>query len=202
MQIDLLPTEEAIEAVEASILAHNSEVDIMRTSHCSLPISHILNKAAFAGSSHPSSQLTQLQAMQVSAPVHSSHGMSKQDAQAIPQPSTASAQGHKASHAVSEASTADAHGQGHPQSLHDSQGAAQSTGQQHSAGTAGGVAQASAHASTSHEGHGLHQGHHSHGHSHHLDTVKSISLVKQGQVDLARYTSLPSLVAQWFAHRM
>ena len=55
MQIDLLPSTEAISAVEHAIHTHNAEVGIIRTTKCSLDISEILNRNAFVGSSQPPS---------------------------------------------------------------------------------------------------------------------------------------------------
>ena len=72
LQIDLLPTEEAVSAVEHAIHSHNAAVEIIRTSHCSLDISQILNRGAFVGSSQPPSlqtakQITNLNGLEISS---------------------------------------------------------------------------------------------------------------------------------------
>ncbi|KAL0048912.1 hypothetical protein WJX82_002154 [Trebouxia sp. C0006] len=54
-KVDLLPSEEAIIAVEDAIHAHNADVAIIRTSRCSLNVAQILNRNAFVGSSQPPS---------------------------------------------------------------------------------------------------------------------------------------------------
>ena len=187
LQIDLLPSEEAVQAVESAILSHNSEVDIVRTDHCSVPISHILNKAAFAGSHRHPSQVLQLQPRQARIPVHSSSSMQHQSPLHTTEAPTARTQTQKASPSSSEAAQPGAGKGGGPHPPHDVQGGkatSQSEDQQHPAGPASDAAETDIHAS--HEGNG-HQHHgHSHSQSGHLDSVTSISLVKQGQVDLAR----------------
>lgn len=55
LQIDLLPSEEAVKAVEAAIQQHNSAVSILHTTRCTMDIAQILNQGAFMGSSHPPS---------------------------------------------------------------------------------------------------------------------------------------------------
>lgn len=55
LQVDLLPSEHAIETVEAAIHQHNSTVNILRTTRCTMDIAQILDQGAFVGSSQPPS---------------------------------------------------------------------------------------------------------------------------------------------------
>ena len=55
LQVDLLPSERAIKTVEAAIHQHNSTVNILRTTHCTINIAQILDQGAFVGSSQPPS---------------------------------------------------------------------------------------------------------------------------------------------------
>lgn len=55
LQVDLLPSERAIKTVEAAIHQHNSTVNILHTTHCTINIAQILDQGAFVGSSQPPS---------------------------------------------------------------------------------------------------------------------------------------------------
>ena len=55
LQVDLLPSEHAIKTVEAAIREHNSTVNILRTTRCTMDITQILDQGAFVGSSQPPS---------------------------------------------------------------------------------------------------------------------------------------------------
>ena len=166
LQIDLLPNDSAIKAVESNIRAHNSEVDIMRTTHCSLDISQILNKGAFAGSRQQPSQLQQLQ-----------------NPSATTQPLSSAQRIAAPAHDIHVDKAPETHLQSHD---------AQQPGE-HSQSSVAQFWQQEPQAVSSRE-HGSDAGHGSHGHSHdhahshagHLSSVRSINLIHQGQVDLAR----------------
>ena len=55
LQVDLLPSEHAIKTVEGVIHQHNSTVNILRTTRCTMHIAQILDQGAFVGSSRPPS---------------------------------------------------------------------------------------------------------------------------------------------------
>lgn len=55
LQVDLLPSEHAIKTLEAAIHQHNSTVNILRTTRCTMDIAQILDQDAFVGSSQPPS---------------------------------------------------------------------------------------------------------------------------------------------------
>lgn len=161
VQIDLLPSEQAVQAVESAIRTHNSEVDIMRTTHCSLDISHILDKGAFAGSKQNPSQLQQLQSLASSI-------------QLLPQ------------HAASHADVAEAHTS--VETHHDNYSTLQAGEHAHTASSEQPLHREPQAASKhQHEAHASHE--HSHSHAGHLESVRSISLVHPGQVDLFRYST-------------
>lgn len=140
----------------------------MRTTHCSLDISQILNKGAFAGSRQPPSQLQQLQ-----------------NPSATTQPLNSAQHTAAPAHGV-QADTA-------PETPHESHDAQQLG--EHNQGSATQSWQQEPQVVSSHQ-HGSDAGHGSHGHSHdhahshagHLSSVRSINLIHQGQVDLARYS--------------
>ena len=72
MQVDLLPSEGAVSAVEHAIHSHNAAVEIIRTTRCSLDIAQILNRGAFVGSSQPPSlqtakQITDLNGLEIAS---------------------------------------------------------------------------------------------------------------------------------------
>lgn len=53
LQVDLLPSEQAVVTVESAIQQHNSTVNILRTTRCTMDIAQILDQGAFVGSSQP-----------------------------------------------------------------------------------------------------------------------------------------------------
>lgn len=55
LQVDLLSSEQAVVAVEGAIHQHNSTVNILRTTRCTMDIAQILDQGAFLGSSQPPS---------------------------------------------------------------------------------------------------------------------------------------------------
>lgn len=55
LQIDLLPSEQAVKTVEAAIHQHNSTVTILHTMRCTMDVAQLLDQGAFMGSSHPPS---------------------------------------------------------------------------------------------------------------------------------------------------
>lgn len=55
LQVDLLLSEQAVVTVEAAIQQHNSTVNIVRTTQCTMDIAQILDQGAFVGSSQPPS---------------------------------------------------------------------------------------------------------------------------------------------------
>lgn len=141
LQIDLLPSEQAIQTVEASICQHNSSVKIIHTTRCTMDISSILNQGAFLGSSQPPSLDSVNQVLNLKD-TNQQHQAPTVD--------------------VQEATPADAdNGLAGPGSSHH----------QH----ANGAAKTHSH-SHDHE-------HHSHQHD---SSVRSISIVCQGEVDMSR----------------
>lgn len=183
LQVDLLPSEQAIKSVESDIHAHNSEVSIMRTTHCSLDIAQILNKGAFAGSRQTPSKLQQLQnldASRSSVQQQSADALAATAAATYTQ-STVTDDNHTEADAAMH-SRSDSHSTHYPgpQSQHDdvqvrSQEAQAASSHQHSS-------------DTGHDRSHSHSHDHSHDHAGHLKSVRSISLVQQGAVDLFRYT--------------
>ena len=55
LQVDLLPSEQAVVTVEGAIHQHNITVNILRTTRCTMDIARILDQGAFVGSSQPPS---------------------------------------------------------------------------------------------------------------------------------------------------
>ena len=145
-QIDLLPSEQAVQIVESSIRQHNSSVNIIHTTRCTMDISSILNQGAFLGSSQPPSLQSVNQVLDLNN--------SNQHHQAP----TVNAQ---------EATPADAD--------NSSAGPSSSTHQHAGAQHAHGAEKMHSH-SHDHE-------HHSHQHD---SSVRSISIVSQGQIDVLR----------------
>ena len=172
--------------MESAILAHNSEAVIVRTEHCSVPISQILNKAAFAGSHRHPSQVLQLHPRQARIPMHTSNSAEHQNSPDDNQLPTALTQTHKAVPSASEAVLTSVKKGDIHQRPQRAQASKATTGpeDQQPAAAASVTAQTDTHASQ--EGNTFQPHGQSHGHSHHLDSVTSISLVKHGQVDLAR----------------
>lgn len=181
VQVDLLPSEEAIHAVEDAIHAHNAGVTIIRTSHCSLNIAQILNRNAFVGSSQPPS-LQMLPDNMPLGPSHMPHDIqpaatgNESDMQQI----AAASVGHNAkpfgSHRSSEGADSDH----------------QAANQQHS----GDQGQSASSSNGSHGHSHQHPMSHDHaGHAHqHDSSVRSISITCPGEVDMIRSVSSASVM--------
>ncbi len=180
-QVDLLPSEEAILAVEDAIHAHNAGVAIIRTSHCSLNVAQILNRNAFVGSSQPPS-LQMLHDNMHLGPSHTPHDIqpvatgNESDMQQI----GAASAGHNAQPCDSNRSSETA-GSDH-----------QAANQQHS----GDQGQSAGSSNGSHGHSHQHPTSHDHaGHAHqHDSSVRSISITCPGEVDMIRSVSSASVM--------
>ncbi|DBA77581.1 hypothetical protein WJX77_001399 [Trebouxia sp. C0004] len=172
-KVDLLPSEEAIHAVEDAIRAHNAGVAIIRTSHCSLSIAQILNRNAFVGSSQPPS-LEMLHDNMHLGPSHTPHDIepvatgNESDMQQV----SAASVGHNArpcdNHRSSEAAGSD----------HQAANQQRGGDQGQSAGSRNGSHGHSHQHPTSHD-------HAGHAHQHD-SSVRSISITCPGEVDMTR----------------
>ncbi|KAA6419012.1 MAG: hypothetical protein FRX49_10975 [Trebouxia sp. A1-2] len=172
-KVDLLPSEEAICAVEDAIHAHNADVAIIRTSHCSLNVAQILNRNAFVGSSQPPSLLTLHDNMHL-GPSHAPHDIqpvATSDGGGMQQSGAASV-GHNAqlhnSHRSSEAASSD------HQAANQQHGDHQEQSPDSSNGTHG----------HSHQ-HPMSHDHAGHAHQHD-SSVRSISITCPGEMDMIR----------------
>ena len=181
VQVDLLPSEEAIHAVEDAIHAHNADVAIIRTSHCSLDVAQILNRNAFVGSSQPPS-LEMLHDNMHLGPSHMPHDI---------QPAIISNEsGMQQTGAASV---------GHSAQPCDSHRSSEAAGPDHQAANQqrGGDQEQSAGSSNGSQGHNhQHPLSHDHvGHAHqHDSSVRSISITCPGEVVMIRSVSSASLM--------
>ena len=181
MQVDLLPSEEAILAVEDAIHAHNVDVATIRTSHCSLDVAQILNRNAFVGSSQPPS-LQMLHDNMHLGPSHKPH-----DIQPV---ATSNESGMQQTSAASV---------GHNAQPYDSHNSSEAAGSDHQAAKQQHVGDQGQSAGSSNGSHGdSHQHPVSHDHTSHAhqhdSSVRSISITCPGELDMIRSVSAASVM--------
>lgn len=172
-KVDLLPSEEAILAVEDAIHAHNVDVATIRTSHCSLDVAQILNRNAFVGSSQAPS-LQMLHDNMHLGPSHKPH-----DIQPV---ATSNESGMQQTSAASV---------GHNAQPYDSHNSSEAAGSDHQAAKqqhVGDQGQSAGSSSGSHghsHQHAMSHDHTSHAHQHD-SSVRSISITCPGELDMIR----------------